>query len=162
MTDREKKSKSLTPTQAKARAQYYCAYQERSQQEVRDKIYSWGLHKKDVENLIATLIEDNYLNEERFANAYVSGKFRINNWGRNKIIQGLKAKNVSENLIKSALKSLDEEEYVLTVEKQATKKWESTKDPNIYSRKQKTYTYLLSKGYEHAIIQEVLERISTL
>src|SRR5437588_10925964 len=97
---------------ALAKAEHYCAYQERSQQEVRDKLYEWGLYPAGVENVIMHLIEGNFINEERFANAYAIGKFRQKGWGMIKIKQGLKFKKVSEPLIKKALKSINEDDYI--------------------------------------------------
>src|SRR6478672_11099295 len=85
-----KKQKVYTQHQALVKAEAWCAYQERCQQEVRDKIYSWGLHEHEVENVIAELISKNFLNEERFAKAYAGGKFRIKKWGRVKIRMELK------------------------------------------------------------------------
>src|SRR5690606_32650010 len=100
----EKPNKTpLTYTAAKLKASNYCAFQERSQQEVRDKLYEWGLHKEEVENLLVDLIQEGFLNEERFAMAYARGKHRINKWGVHKIRQGLKLKSVSPPLIQSAL-----------------------------------------------------------
>src|SRR3981081_925734 len=105
----EKKFKlPIDPQKALLKAQKYCAYQERSQQEVRDKLYSWGLHKRDVENSIAELITSGFLKEERFALAFAGGKFRMKGWGRIKIKQALKQKSVSDNLIRQALKAIDE------------------------------------------------------
>ena len=75
--EERKKRKTLTPLQALVKAQATCAYQERCQQEMRDKLYEWGLHSEAVENMIAQLISDNFLNEERFAKAFAGGKFRI-------------------------------------------------------------------------------------
>jgi regulatory protein len=97
----EPKSKKIIDEQAAyAKAEHYCAYQERSQQEVRDKLYEWDLKPAEVENIIIRLIENNYVNEERFAKAYVRGKFNQKGWGRIKIKQGLKQKRVPDGLIK--------------------------------------------------------------
>src|ERR1700760_1960258 len=85
-----------------SKAEHFCAYQERAQQEVRDKLYEWGLYPQAVENIISKLIESNYLNEERFAKEYTRGKFNQKSWGRIKIKQGLKLKQVPEKLIKKA------------------------------------------------------------
>ena len=85
------------------KARKYCTYQERSQQEVRDKLYEWGLHRNEVELGIATLVSENYLNEQRFAIAYAGGKFRMKGWGRIKIKLALKQKKVSDYCIRKAL-----------------------------------------------------------
>src|SRR5690606_12616598 len=100
---------------ALAKAEHYCAYQERSQQEVRNKLYEWGLWSDDVEELIAELIQTNFLNEERFAMAYVSGKFNIKKWGKVKIKQGLKLKKVPDKMILNALKSINYDDYLNTI-----------------------------------------------
>ncbi|MEC3879786.1 regulatory protein RecX [Parapedobacter sp. 10938] len=148
--------KKLTPGQAKSKAEAYCAYQERSQQEVRDKLYHWGLYRDDVEQVIAELITDGFLNEERFAFAYASGKFRMNGWGKYKIKQGLKQKAVSPLLIRAALGALDGQEYrdKLLDLLRAKAGQEKEKDP--YKRKNKLVRYALGKGYESELIFELL------
>src|ERR1700761_2983059 len=97
-----------------AKAEHYCAYQERSQQEVRDKLYEWGLWTDAVENIISQLITAGFLNEERFAKAYSLGKFRQKAWGKGKIKQGLKLKKVPDVLIKKALLVIDADDYLQT------------------------------------------------
>ncbi len=144
------------PQQAKSKAEAYCAYQERSQQEVRDKLYHWGLHRTDVEQLIATLIADGFLNEERFARAYASGKFRMNGWGRHKIKQGLVQKAVSAPLIRTALASLDEREYHDKLMGLLEAKARQEKEKHPYKRKNKLVRYALGKGYESELILELL------
>src|SRR6185436_8831949 len=98
-------------------ARRYCAYQERSQQEVRDKLYELGLHRNGVEQAIAILIAEGFLNEQRFANAFAGGKFWMMKWGRIKIRLALKAKKVSDNCIKVALKAIPEADYQKTLGK---------------------------------------------
>lgn len=146
----------LTFTAAKAKAMHYCAYQERSQQEVRDKLYAWGLHREEVENLLTELILENFLNEERFAIAYAGGKHRVNKWGRHKIKQGLKLKAVSDPLIRAALNSLDEAEYIQNLQELLEKKATSLRETDPYKRRQKLVNYVLSKGYESDLIFETL------
>ena len=90
---------ALDKRSAMLKAESYCAYQERAQQEVRNKLYEWGLHQQDTESIISELILTNFLNEERFAASYVSGKFNIKRWGKIKIKQGLKLKKVPEKMI---------------------------------------------------------------
>ena len=148
--------KKLTPHQARSKAEAYCAYQERSQQEVRDKLYHWGLHREDVEEIIATLVTDGFLNEERFAMAYASGKFRMNGWGKMKIKQGLKQKAVSAPLIRAALASLDEQEYRDKLLSLLEAKARLEKEQHPYKRKNKLVRYVLGKGYESELILELL------
>src|SRR6476661_8147393 len=103
--------KTLSKEQALQKAKHYCGYQERSHFEAKEKLYSFGLHKQDVELVLSQLIEENYLNEERFAVRFASGKFSLKHWGRIKIKYELKQKQVSEYCIKAALEEIDEEEY---------------------------------------------------
>lgn len=146
----------LTPRQARQKAEAYCAYQERSQQEVRNKLYLWGLPGTDVEQIIAALITDGFLNEERFAMAYASGKFRMNGWGRQKIKQGLIQKSVSPPIIRAALGSLDEEEYHNKLFSLLQAKGRLEKESHPYKRKNKLARYALGKGYESDLIFELL------
>ncbi|WP_374951351.1 regulatory protein RecX [Mucilaginibacter sp.] len=139
------------------KAEHYCAYQERSQQEVRDKLYEWGLWTSAVENIITKLIEDNYLNEDRFARAYVRGKFNQKGWGKIKIKQGLQLKKVSAPLIKKALMTIDPDEYMATLAKTLTKKAATVSEKNEYIRRYKLQQYALSRGFETELAAEVLK-----
>jgi regulatory protein len=142
-------SRTLSLEQALQKARHYCGYQERSHSEVKDKLYSFGLRKKDVETALATLIEENYLNEERFAIQFAGGHFRLKEWGRVKIRYELRQRQVSEYCIKKALASIDEEDYEQTLGRLAARKWEILEDEgNAYVRKRKLQDYLLQKGYE--------------
>lgn len=156
MEESRKQKKPLTPFEAKRKAESYCAYQERAQQEVRNKLYEWGLHQEEVENIIVQLIEDNFLNEERFAKAYTLGKFRMKGWGKIKIKQHLKAKNVSEPLIRLALKEIKEEEYHQKIEETVKKKIKKPISSISFLEKSKLYTYLQSKGFEKDIIYNAI------
>ena len=149
---------SLSLEQALQKARHYCGYQERSHRDVQEKLYSLGLRKKDVEQAIATLIEENYLNEERFAIQYASGHFRLKSWGRVRIRYELKQKQVSEYCIKKALAGIDEDEYERTLTKLAERKAEElAAETNPYIRKQKLQEYLLRKGYEADQIAAVIK-----
>jgi regulatory protein len=141
---------------ALTKAEHFCTYQERSQQEVRDKLFEWGLYPRSVEKVIVTLIENNYLNEQRFAVAYATGKFRQKGWGKTKIRQGLKLKKVSEPLIKLALKNIDEDEYVEMLRKIIQKKETSITEKESYKRKYKLHQYALSRGFENDLIGDIL------
>ncbi|TYR36519.1 RecX family transcriptional regulator [Sphingobacterium phlebotomi] len=152
MDESKKRKKILTPLEAKGKAENYCAYQERAQQEVRNKLYEWGLHQEEVENIIVLLIEDNFLNEERFAKAYTLGKFRMKGWGKIKIKQHLKAKNISEPLIRLALKEINQEEYHKKIDETVKKKIKKPISSISFIEKSKLYTYLQSKGFENDII----------
>lgn len=152
--------KQLTPVQALQKLKHYCAYQERSHFEVKEKLYSLGVWKKDHDPIIATLIEENYLNEERFAIAFAGGKYRMKHWGRVKIRYELKQKQVSEYSIKKALKQIEEEDYLKTLNKLATGRYDSLKDEQYLIRKKKTMDHLMQKGYEPELIRQVVEAIT--
>ncbi|ANI90041.1 RecX family transcriptional regulator [Arachidicoccus ginsenosidimutans] len=151
----------LTPQQALQKIKSYCAYQERSHQEVKDKLYGFGLYKPEVENILGELIEQNYLNEERFASLFAGGKFRMKQWGKIKIVNELKLKRVSPYNIKIALREINETDYKNTLEKLAAAKWKSLKNEQYINREVKTTRYLLQKGFEIALIKEALQKIRT-
>ena len=152
----KKKYSALDPHQALLKAQKYCAYQERSQQEVRDKLYSYGLHRKDVESLIAELITSGFLKEERFAVAFAGGKFRMKGWGRTKIKSALKQKKVSEVLIRQALKSIDEQEYDKSLRKIISAKVKKTTEQHPAKRNYKIAQYVIGRGFEPELVWEIL------
>jgi regulatory protein len=146
---------------AKASIYHYCNYQERCHKEVRSKLYDLGCKRKEVERLIADLIESNLLNEERYARSIARGKFRMKQWGRNKIIQQLRQNGVSDYCIKKGLSEIDEEEYENTLKKLMMKKAEELKKVKPqFARKQKLVRYLLQKGYEHMWIENVLKKLT--
>lgn len=142
---------------AKLKIEQYCAYQERSQQEVRDKLYDMGLHKEDVENIISELIDNNFLNEERFATTFARGKFRIKHWGRIKIKQHLKLKKVSEYCIKKALSLIDPNEYEKIIIQLIEKKNRELKENDAYIKKQKVIRYVVSRGFETDIVLSLID-----
>ena len=149
--------KQLTREQAFQKAKHYCAYQERCHSEVKEKLYSFGLRKTDVEQLLTQLIDEDYLNEERFAIQFAGGKFRMKQWGRVKIQYELKQKQVSEYCIKKALKQIDEEAYTKTLHKLYREKLSTLRsETNQFIRKRKIQDYLLQKGYEPGLIQGCL------
>lgn len=150
--------KQLTKEQALQKLKHYCAYQERCHSEVKDKLYQLGVWKKDHDEIIAVLIEENYLNEERFAVAFAGGKFRIKQWGRVRIKYELKQKQVSEYSIKKAMKQIDEEEYLSLLNKLAKEKYVALKNEQYLIRKKKTMDYLAAKGFEADLVRKVMEK----
>ena len=151
---------NFTPEQSLQKIKQYCAYQERCHAEVRDKLYSYGLHRKDVDEIISTLIQENYLNEERFAIHFAGGKFRMNKWGKNKIKQALKLRQVSEYCIKKALKGIDTSDYNKTLQKLTEQKMKTLKsEKNIFIKKKKLQDFLLMKGYESGLVSEEVKKI---
>lgn len=148
--------KYLTKEQALQKLKHYCAYQERCHSEVKEKLYDLGVWKKDHDEIISTLIEENYLNEERFAMAFAGGKFRVKQWGRVKIKYELKQKQVSEYCIKKALKQIGEEDYLKVLKELADKKYASLKGEQYLVRKKKTMDYLMGRGFEAELVRGVL------
>ncbi len=152
--------KNIGTEKAWQKIKHYCAYQERSHQEVKEKLYSFGLYKQEVETLMAQLVEENYLNEERFAIAYAGGKFRMKQWGRNKIKYELQQKRVSPYCIKKALAQIDEADYDKCLQKLAETKLATLRsETNIYSKKSKLQNYLVQKGYEYNLVAAILQNI---
>jgi regulatory protein len=150
------KRPALSLEQALQKLRHYCGYQTRCHKEVKEKLYSFGLRKQDVESAIATLIEEDYLNEERFAIHFASGHFRLKQWGKIKIRYELKQKRVSEFCIKKALAAIGDEEYLKTFEKLATEKWAALKEETGYARRGKLQDYLARKGYEQDLIHKAI------
>jgi len=152
--------KKLSKEQALTKIKLYCAYQERCHAEVREKLYSYRLYKNDVDQLISQLIEENYLNEERFAIQYAGGKFRMNQWGRIKIKYALRQKQVSEYSIKKGLKEIGDADYKKTLQKLAVQKLKTLKsETNLFRKKKKLQDYLLQKGYEVALIADAINEL---
>ena len=150
----------LTKEQALQKLKHYCGYQERCHSEVKEKLYSLGVWKKEHDEIMATLIEEGYLNEERFAIAFAGGRFRMKQWGRVKIKYELKQKQVSDYSIKKALDQINEEEYMATLQKLAAKKYAALKTEQWLARKKKMADYLQQKGYELNLINGVIDAIS--
>jgi regulatory protein len=151
------KPKKLDKQTALLKAESFCAYQERAQQELRDKLYEWGLWSNEVEEVISELINTNFLNEERFTLAYVSGKFNIKKWGKIKIKQGLKLKRIPDKMITRALNTIDYDDYLKTVLAAAEKKLKTITEKDPYKKKYKLTTYLMGKGFENDVILSVLK-----
>jgi regulatory protein len=159
MTENDKairKVKITDPQIGLEKGMSWCAYQERCQQEVRDKLYEWGLWPDAVENIIAELITQNFLNEERFAQAYAGGKFRIKHWGRVKIKLELKKRKISEYCIRKAMKEIDEDDYRKTLKKLFSDYSKTVKEKHPLKRKYRLARYAQSRGFEHSLIWELL------
>ena len=149
----------LTPKQALPKAKHFCAYQERCHSEVKDKLYGYGLTASEADQIISILIEENYLNEERFAILYAGGHFRTKDWGRIKIKYQLKKKMVSDYCIKKALASIETDDYMKTLSRLAAQKLKLLKsEKNQFIRKKKLQDYLLQKGFETDLVKEIGNR----
>jgi regulatory protein len=161
----------LSPTIAEQKIKNWCAYQERSQHETRQKLLEYGLDLEEADLLISKLISENFLNESRFATAFAGGKFRIKHWGKNKIKIELKKHKVSEYCIKMALNAIDDDSYHEVIQQVIHKKLQQLsasskptlagaaqnklKQKNYYA----TFNYLLSRGFESDLITEQLKII---
>jgi regulatory protein len=150
--------KRLSKEEALQKLRHYCGYQERNHKEVKEKLYGFGLRKQDVEEAISILIEENYLNEERYANAYVGGYFRNKQWGRVKINYELKQKGISEYCIRNAMKEIDDEDYMRTMRELINKKREQLIDEELkpFQINNKILQYLLQRGFESQLVLRLL------
>ncbi|MDB3906365.1 RecX family transcriptional regulator [Crocinitomicaceae bacterium] len=145
--------------EAKTKLEALCAYQERCSQELDRKMRTWGLDQEDRDALLADLITHNFLSEERFAEAFVSGKVNIKRWGKIKIRQHLKQKAISDYSIKKALEGIEDEVYFGNLRRLTEHKYGTLKGPDDYNKKVKLYRYLSGKGYETEYVREVVEEV---
>jgi regulatory protein len=150
--------KSLNNEQALQKLRHFCRYQERCSNEVRTKLHELGISKPEHEEMVQKLAGENFINDERFAEAFASGRFRVKQWGKRKIRYALKEKKIDEEIIIKALAGLDAEEYSAVLEKLAFEKFDSLAEEGPAARKKKTIDFLLQKGYEVEFILPTLER----
>ncbi len=148
-----------TISQAFERATRYCALQDRCQQEVLAKLKLWGMDAHESGEVLSLLISENYVSDERFARAYVRGKFNQNAWGRLKIVQGLKAKGISQSCINLGLAELDSLPYEEKLNHLAKYKWQAEKNEKETKRTEKTARYLLSRGFESEKVWNIIKRL---
>ncbi|MEM1002028.1 MAG: regulatory protein RecX [Bacteroidota bacterium] len=148
--------KSFTIDEAKAKMEYYCAYQERCHKEVRDKLFQMRMIPEAIDVIIVHLLGHNYLNEQRFAEQFVQGKFRIKKWGRQRLKRELQLREISKNNIDKALKTIPLEEYNITLDELAEKRMAMVKETNPFKRKKKICDYLLYRGWESHLVYELV------
>jgi len=148
--------KTYTVDEAQKKLENYCAYQERCHKEVRNKLREMRMIPEAIDNIMVHLIQQNYLNEERFAKAYVRGKFRIKKWGKNRLLRELKFRQISKYSIDSAMKEIDLDDYYLTLDELVIKRIDQVNEKNIYKKKKKVADYLLYRGWESHLIYEKL------
>ena len=139
--------------------EYYCSYQERCYKEVEEKLYSFSLTISEKEALLTHLIENNFINEERFAKSFARGKHNYKGWGKNRIVNELKFRNISSRIIETALKEIPEATYLENFHALAEKNWEIIKEPKGQKRNKKFVDFLLRKGYETSLIYEKLNEL---
>jgi len=145
-------SKTYTVLEATKVLEHYCAYQERCHKEVEKKLRDLKMIPQAQEQIILHLLQHNFLNEERFAKAFVRGKFYHKNWGKLKIVRELKFRNISSYNIKNALLEINEDDYIKTLETLAIKKLALLKESNIFKKRNKLSNYLISKGFESNLV----------
>jgi regulatory protein len=134
------------------KAQAYCAYQDRCSAEVLQKLRDWGVDETRMLKIIESLNEDKFLDDHRYALSFVSSKFRLKHWGRNKIAYELRLKKLPSEFISAALESIDENEYASTLQTLISKKSKEVKDSDTFRKKQKIARFLISKGFESELV----------
>ncbi len=152
--------KAYSLTEATKKMERYCAYQERCHKEVRAKLQEMRMIPEAIDHIMAQLIQNDFLNEQRFADNFVSGKFRIKKWGRNRIQRELRQRDISQFAINSALKAIKEEEYLTVFSELAGKRWEQLRDDNLQKKKRKLMDYLLYRGWESSLIYPKIKELS--
>jgi len=147
--------------EAKQKAGRFCAFQERSPKEVADKLNSWGLHHEFTEQILKELIQEGFVDAQRFANAYCNDKFEFNSWGKQKIRANIFQHRLDSDIIESALNRIDDTKYFARVVDLASKKWMSLEEQEVVKKKQKTLTYLGNKGFESELIWKAINQLTT-
>jgi len=153
------KKKSFTVDEIKRKLENYCVYQDRCHKEVEQKMWDYHLIPEAKEMILLSLMKDDFLNEERFAKSFARGKFRIKNWGKQRIVNALKFKDISAFTIKTALKEIDEVAYIETIYRIAENRNEVIKETNIYKRKKKLIDFLMRKGFESDLIYKTVNEV---
>jgi regulatory protein len=147
-------TKPISFQEIKSKLEYFCAYQERCHNEVIQKMRSMAMATDDIDIIVVHLIENNYLNEERFARSFARGKHRIKYWGKSRIINELKLRNISQYNIIAALKEITPEEYSHTFEMISDRYWDSLPEKNSLKKQKKFCDFLLRKGYESNLVYQ--------
>lgn len=138
----------------------YCARQERSTKEVRDKLQQWGALEKETERLLKQLVKEGFLDEARFAAHYAVSKSRQKGWGRRKIEQGLKQKGVPEDLIAQGLQAIEVDEEETQLRLAVTKRWEKMEEEDLFLRKAKLIRHFVTKGFDPERVQAIVDGLS--
>lgn len=158
--EKETAKKYLSKADALTKLQRYCAYQERCHREVRSKLLELGIYGDDLEEIIVNLIEENFLNEERYARSFARGKFRMKQWGRNRIRKELKIREISDYCIRKAMEEIDEVQYLDTLHSILEKKAAHFTDEDDFVKKSKLAQHALSRGFEAELVWEILKEMA--
>lgn len=151
--------KTYTVKEATLKMMKFCAYQERCHQEIEQKLKDMRMIPEARQEIIYKLIQENFLNEERFAQSFARGKFNQKKWGKIRIVRELKLRKISRFNIDSALKEISAKAYFNTFEELSTKKWETTRENNLFKKKKKVADYLLYRGWESNLVYEKLQEL---
>ena len=151
--------KGYTIQEAAKKLESYCTYQDRCHKEVIKKLRDMGMIPIAIDQIVGQLIEDRFLNEERFAKSFARGKFKIKKWGKNRIVNELKYRDISKYNINIALKEIDPQEYLHALDVLAKKRLQQLSEPNIQKRKKKLADYLLYRGWESHLVYEKLSEL---
>jgi regulatory protein len=145
--------------EVRKKLEYYCSYQDRCHQEVYQKLYSFSLTSHEKEELMVYLIDHNFLNEERFSQSFSRGKHNYKKWGKVRIVNELKSRNISSTIIKIALKEINDSVYLETFEEISLKHWESISETNLLKKRKKFCDYFMRKGWEYNLIYEKVKEL---
>jgi regulatory protein len=151
--------KKITPAEGLIRIYRFCAYQERSHLEVKNKLFSFGLWEDAVNEILSRLIVEGFLNEERFAKAFTGGKFRIKKWGKNKIIHALEGKGLTETCIQRGLMEIEDPDYKKTLIEIIRKKLDRTHQSNQFRKREIVARYAIAKGFEPEFVWQVVKSV---
>ncbi len=151
--------KTFTVSEAREKLEYYCSYQERCHDEVLQKLREMGMISQAIDVIVVHLIENNYLNEERFACSFARGKHRMKAWGRIRIVSELKFRHISKYNIDKALKEISEEEYLESFNKAAENQWENIREKNLLKKRKKFCDFLLRKGFESDLVYSKVKEL---
>ena len=151
----------MTILEAKQKLEYYCAYQERCHNEVIEKLKNLKMTAQEIDEVVVYLIEQNFLNEERFACSFARGKHRIKSWGKIRIVNELKFRKISQYNINTALKEITPDDYVATFHKLAENHWETMRENNMIKKRKKFCDFLLRKGFESNLVYEKMKELES-
>jgi len=154
--------KNIKNNEVQKKIEFYCTYQERSHKEVTEKLFKMGLKKNTIDEILSNLIQNNFINEARFASSYTSGKFRIKLWGKKRIKYGLKNHNVSDYNIESALNQIRDEDYEKTLNHLTKKILNSCGKENLNKKKLKLFAALKYRGWESELIYRQMKKIDNV
>lgn len=158
----KKSNCSLTFNEIRSKIEHYCAYQDRCHSEVYQKLYAFSMSTYEKEELMVFLIDNNYLNEERFAQSFTRGKHNYKKWGKVRIVNELKARNISSTIIKIALKEINDSLYFETFEELANKYWDIILETNLMKKRKKFCDYFMRKGWENELIYEKVKELERI